>query len=303
MCRTLDCEQLRWRAAFHRRQKCTRDYKSFISLWHHLSSRFLPSRWRVLLIHLQMWPTPCQSSLTGLRGEPVSRHSSQRSFSTDGLHWYFGYPELLDWVLVLILLCIKLRHGLSARWTEAWFRCGESTGSLISGKTMTLQHGKSPEDLTGFSLINILSLKLNFQIQAHFNNSELLYMSIEKSHLPPISAVSRLLKQLCKQHNGMWFIRQQLSDHELNLSCLCTHRRSVSSHISSLMGIVTSQYALLNKAKTWTRACKPGFSNCYVSEVCVNTSDLIVTIVWLLPVIRFSWQRERTQWEKHECLQ
>lgn len=87
MCRTLDCGQLRWRATFHQRQKCVQDYKSFISLWHHLSSRFLPSRWRVLLIHLQMWPTPCQSLLTGLRGEPVSRHSSQLPFSTPLVLW------------------------------------------------------------------------------------------------------------------------------------------------------------------------------------------------------------------------
>lgn len=181
MCRTLDCGQLQWRATFHQRQKCVQDYKSFISLWHHLSSRFLPSRWRVLLIHLQMWPTPCQSLLTGLRGEPVSRHSSQLPFSTDGLHWYFGYPELVEWVLVLTLLCIKLQRGLSARWTEACFRCGDSTVSLISGKTKKLQHRKSPGALTWFSaLVNMLSLKLNIQIQTQFNNSGHLYMSLEK---------------------------------------------------------------------------------------------------------------------------
>lgn len=109
MCRTLDCGQLWWRATFHWRQKCAEDYKSFISLWHHLSSRFLPSRWRVPLIHV----TNSMSVFADrVEGAALRHHSSQLPFSTDGLHWYFGYPELVDWFLVLTLLCLKLRRGL-----------------------------------------------------------------------------------------------------------------------------------------------------------------------------------------------
>lgn len=108
----------------------------------------LPSRWRVLLIHLQMWPTPSQSLLTALRGS-LWTSTAPNLFSQIMCTGFIGILHMLNWLTdsLFWLFCVSIpsRPGPSARclpgtWESLWSQAKQRSSAAE----------KSPEDLTHF---------------------------------------------------------------------------------------------------------------------------------------------------------